>query len=173
MMWHHLHIDWFRFDPSSAQCLAQAQPRINHSLDVALQTSSEIAEHCRTSWEDDVVVKRAPHIDWTVLDDSVHDLGKRCRKVGIGELKVRNLVLIFAKEVNYWVDSAKGKTQISVLFKTNYVRMGYDSPSQFGLRSFVHLRPTDPQIPGFLFSGPNVSISTDVCIKRSIPLAIF
>lgn len=73
-------------NPSLTQILADSQSSVNRTLDVSLQASTKVSEHCRSTAQHDVIVQRPSDVDRAVLDHVVHDLGDWCCEVRIGEL---------------------------------------------------------------------------------------
>lgn len=71
---------------AAAELFAELEPGVDDALDVPLQAPSKVAEHGRTSRQDDVLVEWPTHVDRAVLNDRVHNLRDRRCKVRVGEL---------------------------------------------------------------------------------------
>lgn len=77
--------NWFDlyFDSSSTQLLTNFKTSVNGSLDITLQTLSEIFEHCGTTAQHNIIVQRSPNINRTILNDIIHNFIDWCSKIRI------------------------------------------------------------------------------------------
>ena len=68
-------------DLSTRQLLAPLDPVIDGTLDITLETLTEITEHSGTTRQDDVLVETTTTIDGAALDGVIDNLGERDQKV--------------------------------------------------------------------------------------------
>jgi len=76
-----LDIDWGRLDSSLGDLLGDLHTFVDGTLDVSLQSSSEIFEHGASTGEDDVGVETSTGVDRTALDGLVDDDRERSEEI--------------------------------------------------------------------------------------------